>query len=651
MNYSNSNIKITTEIKRCYTVYWETIDWPAVHLTQTMIQQRLVETYRKQDIGAVYRLQHEILQNRNMRLCAVKRVTTNKGAKTPGIDNETLKEPYEKWAASIRLLQWAHSLDTYKAKPVRRVLIPKDNGESRPLGIPTIFDRLAQCMYYQIIDPIVEDTSDRNSYGFRARRSCGDVIQQLTLLLGSPTSAKWILDADVAKCFDRINHEAILENCIVFNKKPILQWLKAPIHFPHKKMYKPTKGLTFITEESNIGTPQGGIISPMLCNIVLNGLEASILEFTEMKDTTYPGNPNYKTNLIRYADDFVILAPTKERLKIAEDRAKAFLKTRGLELNLTKTKIVNITEGFQIVGFWIQKRKYDYRKQLKPITQYAKAEGADLSNQLLITIPPDKVTSHKTKIRELFGHRRKVPRRKIKRTKTKTNKNRQTIDSIKAINRRVIGWRRYYAQSYATLWQFIDLDRWLTINKIIPYFRRKYATKYGDLAIKEVIKRFRSPTKNWTWRFGVKDDNGKMTTFERYYETKQHTESNVLKRKQIPSRTKGRIPPELNPYTSNGRNWWNTRASGIFYKASSEVTSLYSRVIKKYKNKCGLCGFDLGHDGQTTELHRIKPSAEGGKYTLKNVMPVHLFCHQRYHVLKKKELPIGDEGSKMPKDS
>jgi RNA-directed DNA polymerase len=89
----------------------------------------------------------------------------------------------------------------------------------------------------------------------------------------------------------------------------------------------------------------------MLCNIVLNGLEASILEFTEMKDTTYPGNPNYKTNLIRYADDFVILAPTKERLKIAEDRAKAFLKTRGLELNLTKTKIVNITEGFQIVGF------------------------------------------------------------------------------------------------------------------------------------------------------------------------------------------------------------------------------------------------------------------------------------------------------------
>jgi RNA-directed DNA polymerase len=227
MNYSNSNIKITTEIKRCYTVYWETIDWPAVHLTQTMIQQRLVETYRKQDIGAVYRLQHEILQNRNMRLCAVKRVTTSKGAKTPGIDNETLKEPYEKWAASIRLLQWAHSLDTYKAKPVRRVLIPKDNGESRPLGIPTIFDRLAQCMYYQIIDPIVEDTSDRNSYGFRARRSCGDVIQQLTLLLGSPTSAKWILDADVAKCFDRINHEAILENCIVFNKKPILQWLKA----------------------------------------------------------------------------------------------------------------------------------------------------------------------------------------------------------------------------------------------------------------------------------------------------------------------------------------------------------------------------------------------------------------------------------------
>ena len=122
----------------------------------------------------------------------------------------------------MKLLKWAQSLDTYEAQPVKRVMI-QDNGKLRPLGIPTIFDRLTQCMYYQIMDPIVEENSDRNSFGFRLRRDIGDVIQQLTIFLDQPYSATKILDADISKCFEKIDHNAILKDCIVFNKNPIAQ--------------------------------------------------------------------------------------------------------------------------------------------------------------------------------------------------------------------------------------------------------------------------------------------------------------------------------------------------------------------------------------------------------------------------------------------
>lgn len=630
---STNEEKVTNQQKEEFTILWENVDWTAAHLTQQVIQERLVMEYRKQDIGAVYRLQREMLQNRNLRLCAVKRVTSNKGGITPGIDKQTLAKSWQKWNASIRLLQWAHSLKTYKAIPVKRVWIPKDDGTPRPLGIPTIYDRLTQCMYYYIMDPIVEEVSDRHSYGFRTRRDVGDLIQQLHLWLSYPTSASWVLDADIKACFDEIEHSAILDNCIVFDKHPIQEWLRAPILHTNKKKTRPKSGLEFVLEESIMGTPQGGIISPILCNIVLNGLQKAILEPTHLTDVTYPKNPNYKVNIARFADDFCIFAPTEDRLLQAKNRAEEFLNTRGLRLNKLKTKVCHITDGFQMVGFWIQKRKYNYRKQEKPIhPHYKNFQGADIDNVLLITIPPKKVATHKEKIKELFRHRKKTLKGKTKRAII--DKNRQTIDTIKAINRRVIGWRRNYSISYSSVWQFIKLDYWLIMDKIIPYFQREHRTKTGLLSKKEVVLRFQYPRNNWKWRIGTKDKNGKLIHFARYYETEQHTDLNVLKRQKMPSvlKKKGQTIPDINPYTQAGRDWWNKRKENIPKNAN-----LYSKAIRKYINKCGLCGIDLGQDGQITELHRITPGSKGGKYTLKNVIPVHLFCHKRHHALEKKK--------------
>jgi len=188
---------------------------------------------------------------------------------------------------------------------------------------------------------------------------------------------------------------------------------------------------------SLIGTPQGGIISPMLCNIVLNGMEGAIEEMTHLTDVTYPKHPNYKLTLIRYADDFVIIAPTWERLELAKSRIEAFLKTKGLDLNKAKTSKVDIKDGFQIVGFWIQKRKYKHLIQKNPIVVLHDKEGVDKDNKLLITIPPQKVILHKIKIKELFLHRKKLKRKSS--LSKKASRNKHTINIINAVNRRVVG--------------------------------------------------------------------------------------------------------------------------------------------------------------------------------------------------------------------
>jgi len=189
--------------------------------------------YRNLNIAGVNQLQREILENKQLRICAVKRVTSNKGGSTPGIDGITWKEPWQRINAVHQLNKWVKNLNTYRAQPVVRKIIPKDGtDELRPLGIPTIFDRATQCMFYYIMDPIVEEQSDPNSFGFRKNRDPGMAIQRLSFLLRHNGSATWIFDADISKCFDRIDHDALLKLCTMFNKEPIKQWLKAGIEDP-----------------------------------------------------------------------------------------------------------------------------------------------------------------------------------------------------------------------------------------------------------------------------------------------------------------------------------------------------------------------------------------------------------------------------------
>ena len=328
---------------------WHSIDWKECYRTVKATQSRIVKAYQAGRLGKVRALQGILTRSFAAKAIAVKRVTElNKGKKTPGIDNEVWDSPTAKADALWKKL----SQIGYRSLPLRRIFIPKSNGKRRPLGIPTMKDRAMQMLFHMALDPIAEEIADNNSYGFRQKRSCADAIEQCFNILSLKRSAQWILEADIKSCFDKISHGHVLANTLI-DTNILKQWLKCGLIFNGKYSH------------TNEGTPQGGIISPTLANLTLDGMEQLLKDFKRTKKF------NQKVNLVRYADDFIITGATKELL---ENEVKPlivkFLSKRGLELSEEKTHITHIDDGFDFLGQNI--RKYDGKLLIKPSNKNVK---------------------------------------------------------------------------------------------------------------------------------------------------------------------------------------------------------------------------------------------------------------------------------------
>lgn len=406
-------------------IRWKAINWKLVEDQVYRLQLRIAKAVKLGRFAKAKALQWLLTHSFFAKLLAIKRVTQNTGKRTPGIDGVIWKTDRQKINAVLELRRKG-----YKAQPLRRIYIPKKNGKLRPLGIPTKTDRAQQALHLMGLMPIAEILADENSYGFRPKRAVHDAIQQCFTLLSRKTSSEWVLEGDIKACFDKISHNWLLQQ-VMMDKVVLNQWLKAG--FMEEEIFHPTED----------GTPQGGIASPTLANIALDGLEKIIGDIAKKGDHVH---------FVRYADDFICTAKSKEILENKVQPAIInFLNERGLELSIEKSKITHIVNGFDFLGFNI--RKYGGKLLIKP----SKAAVKKFSDSLRETI-------------QKLG-------------------NTPTAKLIACLNSKIRGWANFYRSCVAKA-IFNDIDHavfkslWHMLkrkhpNKNITWIRNKYFTRIG----------------------------------------------------------------------------------------------------------------------------------------------------------------------------
>lgn len=533
------------------------------------LRQRIYRATQEGQWNKVRSLMKLIIRSYSNLLLSVRRVTQeNQGKATAGIDVQTATTPEQRVKVVREML--THKL--WQAKPVKRVYIPKANGKQRPLGIPTVKNRIAQAVVKNAIEPSWEARFEANSYGFRPGRSCQDAISQVWIRLQDGRD-EWILDADIKGAFDNISHEFILKAIgLLPGRELIKQWLKAG--YIEAEMFYPTES----------GTPQGGIISPLLANLALDGMDELLgqhyrtVEFIR-KGKYRPGQIKKrkisKYGFIRYADDFLVTASTKEDIEAILPQIIEWLKQRGLELNTEKTQIVHRTKGFNFLGFNV--RAYDGKCLIKP--------------------QKEKVKAFLEKVRSWL--------------KTHKTVNPETVSQ--ALNPIIKGWVNYYRHFVSSkTFNNVDDEIWKAIWK---WSLRRHPKKPKTWVKGKYYRTIKG--RNWTFATQIKSRSGK----ERTITLTRATQTNIVRHVKV----KGKASPDDPTLT----DYWVQRQVKYGKEYFSKGTK-HHKIATRQQWKCPVCGEPLCN-GEELHTHHKIPVKDGGNDGENNLLILHHACHRHIH--------------------
>jgi RNA-directed DNA polymerase len=528
---------------------WSSIDWATTERNVRRLQERIFRASQNGDRAQVKNLQRLLVRSRSAKLLAIRRVTQiNRGKRTPGIDGVVCPGP----SSRLAMFRKGLNLKGYRPKPVRRVYIPKAGGKQRPLGIPTMLDRVMQALVTLALEPEWEPRFEANSYGFRPGRCTMDAIEAIFRALSHTGSAQWVLDADIAKCFDQIDHAALLGRLPVFTTT-IRRWLKA--------------GVVELgtLKAATMGTPQGGVISPLLANIALDGMErlfgAERPDGRQVVPSLRKGNDR-GISLIRYADDFVVTAPSREVLENdVVPRLAVFLADRGLELSAAKTRIVHVNDGFDFLGFNI--RRFP-------------------NGKLLVRPQKEKVSAHRRALSAFL----------------RDNRQRPTAEVIMALSPVIRGWCNYYRYAVAKrTFSVLDDHVWRITYK---WAKRRHPNK----------------TRHWVVNryFGVDRGQGWVLCDGRL-RLPRHNETRVSRFVKV----KGKV----SPFDPSLRDYWQDRRLRRLVREVGRFNRIH--LLKQQDGRCAVCkaafDADLNQHDNTTVVVRRDPATGDNVRVL-----VHRWC-------------------------